>query len=71
MITTNSRSVEPITPAEPRKLGIRTTGQLPNPAPEVITRGSDLSKMITTHDERDVEDMGQDKAKKGKPKKGA
>jgi len=90
MITTNSRSVEPITPAEPRKLGIRTTGQLPTPEPEQITRGSDLSKMITTHDEpdylkdpdawflpkskpileRDIEDMSQDRPKKGRPKKG-
>jgi hypothetical protein len=54
VITTNAH----INPAkvEPKKLGIVTTAQLPTPEPEPITRGSDLSKMITTHDERDVED---------------
>jgi hypothetical protein len=54
MITTNDH----INPAkvEPRKLGIVTTAQQPMPEPEPITRGSDLSKMLTTHDERDVED---------------
>jgi len=76
MITTNSRAVEPTEPGEPKKLGIRTTGQLPTPEPEAITKGSDLSKMITTHDMddgRDVEDMSQDEPttpkKKGRPKK--
>ena len=72
MITTNSRAVEPTEPDELKKLGIRTTGQLPTPEPEAITKGSDLSKMITTHDERDVEDMSQDEPvdapkKKGRP----
>jgi hypothetical protein len=73
MITTNSRAAEPIAPAEPKKLGIRTTAQLPTPEPEPITRGSDLSKMITTHgmdDERDVEDMRQDKPANVPKKKG-
>lgn len=68
MITTNAH----INPAkvEPKKLGIVTTEGIATQAPEPITRGSDLSKMITSHDvdgmmgalgykrveERDVED---------------
>jgi hypothetical protein len=59
MITTNDH----VNPAkvEPRKLDIRTTEQIATQAPEPVTRGADLGKMITTHDEP--------KAKKGKAKK--
>lgn len=59
MITTNDH-VNPAT-VEPKKLGIRTTEQIATQVSEPVTRGTDLSKMITTHDEP--------KAKKGKGKK--
>jgi len=49
MITTNDHVNAPA--IEPKKLGIRTTGQLKQPAPEPVTRGAGPGKMITTHDE--------------------
>lgn len=70
MITTNDHVNPPA--VEPRKLETRTTGQLASPAPEPVTRGSDLSKMITTHDERDerdVEDHSKDKPEEPKKKR--
>lgn len=54
MITTNDHVNAPA--IEPKKLDIRTTDQLKQPAPEPVTRGAGPGKMITTHDERDIED---------------
>lgn len=73
MITTNG-NFEPVKESEPVKLGIRTTERIATKVSEPVTRGADLSKMITTHDERDVEDHSAsnpavNKAGKGKGKK--
>lgn len=62
MITTNG-NFEQAQEAEPKKLGIVTTEKIATEAPEPVTRGSDLGKMITTHDEPRPE------AKRGKGKK--
>jgi hypothetical protein len=64
MITTNDH-IDPAN-GEPKKLGIRTTDKLTEGPPEAVTRKSDLSKVITTHDEPKMEA----EAKKGKGKKG-
>jgi len=45
---------------EAEKLTVLTTEKIPGPKAQPATVGMDLSKMITTHDERDVEDMGKD-----------
>lgn len=53
MITTNGEVKQTI--AEPKKLGIRTTKDVGNEAPEVIElKPIGLGKMITTHDEPEV-----------------
>jgi hypothetical protein len=57
MITTNDYS-NPVK-AEPKKLGIRTSAQLPTPVPDPITRGSDPAKAITTHDLPDPPPRGR------------
>jgi hypothetical protein len=56
-ITTNDYS-NPVK-AEPKKLGIRTSAQLPTPVPDPITRGSDPAKAITTHDLPDPPPRGR------------
>ena len=76
--TTNEQ--KPTGPVEPQKLKIITTAIIPEKTkPDAEPMGTDLSKMITTHDERDVEDMSkgesipldepEPKKKAGRPKK--
>lgn len=78
VLTTNEQ--KPTGPVEPKKLNMITTAIIPE-VPKVAGPivGTDLSKMITTHDERDVEDMSkidpitvvevEAKKKAGRPKK--
>lgn len=59
ILTTNEQ--KPTGPVEPQKLGVITTAIIPEKTkPDPEPKGTDLGKMITTHDERDVEDMSDD-----------
>lgn len=79
IITTNDqKSTGPI---EPQKLNIITSAIIPNAAPQPEPKGTDLSKMITTHDLEDKVEVKLDepilldesepepKKKAGRPKK--
>lgn len=58
ILTTNEVALKKA--SEPEKLTVLTTEKIPGPKAQPATVGMDLSKMITTHDERDVEDMSRD-----------
>ena len=50
LITTNDQGANPQPVAVPRKLNIITSAIIPNAKPQPEPKGTDLSKMITTHD---------------------
>jgi hypothetical protein len=63
MITTNGYN--PVSKSEPKKLGIITTANIPSaPKDQPAPKGSDPSKMITTHDEPKGETRKGDRSKK-------
>jgi len=57
IITTNEVEIKKA--GEPEKLTVLTTEKIPGPKAQSATAGWDPGRMITTHDERDVEDMGK------------
>jgi len=57
IVTTNEVGIKKA--GEPEKLTVLTTEKIPGPKAQPATAGWDPSRMITTHDERDVEDMSK------------
>jgi hypothetical protein len=55
LITTNDQ--KPTGQGEAQKLNIITTGIIPNAVPQPESKGTDLSKMLTTHDLKDAMDV--------------
>ena len=70
LVTTNEQ--KPTGQVEPQKLNIITSAIIPNAVPQPEPKGTDLSKMITTHDIGDeviLREMPRDKVdvEVGKP----